>query len=77
MDESSLQFGNMNTGRLQDNRRIGEQASRIKGRSVQEARGMDRDGRDQESNWTLLTDYLEMSDVRETPSESLKHLYMC
>ena len=51
---------------------VREQASRIKGRSVQEARGMDRDGRSQDSNRTLLPDYLEMSDVKETPSESLK-----
>ena len=52
---------------------VREQASRNASRSVQDARGRDRDRMGQDSNRTLLTDYLEMSDVKETPSESLKH----
>ena len=48
-----------------------EQASGLRGRNVHEARDMDRRERVNDSNRTLLSNYLERMEGIETPSESV------
>ena len=52
---------------------VRENASKLRGRNVQEARDMDRGEEVNDSNRTLLSAYLEEFEGLETPSESLKH----
>ena len=47
-------------------------ASKLRGRNVHDARDMDRGEGVNDSNRTLLSDYLERLEGTETPSESLK-----
>ncbi len=54
---------------------VRENASKLRGRNVQEARDMDRGEEVNDSNRTLLSDYLEGLEGLETPSESLKQTY--
>ena len=56
---------------------VREQASKHKGRNVQEAWGIDRGEGAMDSNMTLLSDYLDEITGLETPSESIKHKYAC
>ena len=55
---------------------VRENASKLRGRNVQEARDMDRGEGVNDSNRTLLGAYLEELEGSETPSESLKHFGM-